>query len=45
MRSCGRPISSGAVVGAIIEKMSLGNWVVLRASLKELDFGGKEVVS
>ena len=36
---CDKPISSGAVVDAILDKMTPANWIVLRASLKQLDFG------
>jgi hypothetical protein len=35
-----RPMSSGVVVDAILAKMSLGNWVTLRAQLREFDFEG-----
>jgi hypothetical protein len=38
-KNTGRPISSGAVVDAILDKMTPANWIVLRASLKQLDFG------
>ena len=33
-----RPMSSGDVIDAILAKMSLGNWKVLRAQLREFDF-------
>jgi hypothetical protein len=35
-----RPMSSGDVIDAILAKMTLGNWVTLRAQLRELDFEG-----
>ena len=36
-----RPQSSGDVVDAIIAKMTLGNWITLRAQLREFDFEGE----
>jgi hypothetical protein len=33
-----RPLSSGDVIDAILVKMSLGNWITLRAQLREFDF-------